>query len=76
MYFYHCAILCTLCTVSCSIWTVTWVDRLLLYMCAVINKKEGKNSEKKEPQRRSIGQIISPVSLSYISGCHCVNKIR
>jgi len=47
MYFYHCAILCTLCTVSCSIWTVTWVDRLLLYVSAVINKKEDKNSEKK-----------------------------
>ena len=46
-FFYHCAILCTLCTVSCSIWKVTWVDRLLLYMSVNTNERKDKNSEKK-----------------------------
>ena len=75
-YFYHCALLCTLCTVSCSIWTVTAVDRLL-YMFAITNKlKILVNFQKEQRQRRSICHVISPVRISYISGRHSVHKIR
>jgi len=32
--------------------------------------------QNEQPQRRSICQVISPVSISYISGRHSINKIR
>jgi len=70
---YHCSILCTLCTVSCSIWAVTLVDTLL-YMFAVTNKKKIKDSERAASQ--SICYVISLLSLSYITGRHSVHKIR
>jgi len=48
----------------------------LLYMFEVTNKKEEKSLQKEQPQRRSICHVISPVSISYISVRHSVQKLR